>query len=61
MEKERCMELLDAFVTDVTCNNNTNQALRKLLLIGFTADELIHELCFTEDDVKQAVLEYEDD
>ena len=55
------MELLNSIVNHVSCANNTNDTLHKLLLMGFLAEELISEFHFDEDEVKQAEMEYYDD
>lgn len=60
MTKERCMELLNQVINHVSVAHNTKQQIYELLLIGFTADELIDEFNFDEDDVNDALSEFDD-
>lgn len=60
MTKERCMELLNQVINHVSVAHNTKQQIYELLLIGFTADELIDEFNFDEDDVNDALFEFDD-
>lgn len=60
MTKERCMELLNQVIDHVSAAHNTTQQIHKLLLIGFTADELINEFNFDADDVNNALSEFDD-
>ena len=59
MTKERCMELLNQVIDHVSAAHNTGKQIHELLLIGFTADELINEFNFDADDVNDALSEFD--
>lgn len=61
MQQERCMELLNQIVRQVSDANNTNDTIRRLLLMGFRPDELVDVFGFDRNDVEKAELEYYDD
>lgn len=58
MTKERCMELLNQVIDHASVAHNTREQIHELLLIGFTADELINEFNFDADDVNDALSEF---
>lgn len=57
MARERAMNLLNAMIDHLSVAERNNDVIEKLLNIGFTDEELIHEFNFCEDDVKDVVEE----
>lgn len=55
------MELLNQIVRQVSDANNTNDTIRRLLLMGFRPDELVDVFGFDRNDAEKAELEYYDD
>lgn len=57
MTKERCMELLNAAIDHVSVARSISSAIKELLNIGFTAEELVCSFNFDRDDVACAAEE----
>lgn len=57
--RERAMNLLNAMIDHLSVAERNDDVIKKLLNIGFTDEELIHEFNFCEDDVKYVVEELE--
>lgn len=53
--RERCMELLNAFINNLSVAESNTTVLKHLLYIGFTKDELVNHFNFTEADVQDAM------
>lgn len=53
--QERCMELLNAFINNLSVAESNTTVLKHLLYIGFTKDELVNHFNFTETDVQDAM------
>lgn len=54
MTQERCMELLNAFINNLSVAESNQTVLKHLLYIGFTKDELVRHFNYTKEDVKEA-------
>lgn len=57
MSNERCAELLEAVIRRITSDHNTDGAIRELLLIGFTMEELVESYEFDKSDVRNVAQE----
>lgn len=54
MSQERCMELINAIINNLSVAERNNQVIKYLLYVGFTKDELINHFNFAESDVLDA-------
>lgn len=59
MKQERCMELLNAMINNLSVAEKNSEVIKQLLHIGFTSEELIKHFSFTNDDVEDIVKEME--
>ena len=60
MSYSRCMELVNQIINHTSAADNTSNTIRKLLYMGFEADELVTFFGFSCDDVDPVVKEMED-
>lgn len=51
MELERAKELVNILIEDMLVGEKISNVIEKLLELGFTAEELINEFSFSEEDV----------
>ena len=61
MTHERAMELLNEIINWVCIAESNSEAIRQLLSMGFSADELIEDFGYSLTDVREAENESEDD
>lgn len=54
ISQERCMELINAIINNLSVAERNNQVIKYLLYVGFTKDELINHFNFAESDVLDA-------
>jgi len=55
MKQERCMELLNAMIDNLSVAEKYSEIIKHLLHIGFTKEELINYFNFTESDIEEAL------
>lgn len=60
MSYSRCMELVNQIINHTSAADNTSNTIRKLLYMGFEADELVTFFNFSCDDVDPVVKEMEE-
>ena len=60
MSYSRCMELVNQIINYTSAADNTSNTIRKLLYMGFEADELVTFFDFGHDDVDPVVKEMEE-
>ena len=60
MSYSRCMELVNQIINHTSAADNTSNTIRKLLYMGFEADELVTFFSFSCDDVDPVVKEMEE-
>ena len=60
MSYSRCMELVNQIINHTSAADNTPNTIRKLLYMGFEADELVTFFGFSCDDVDPVVKEMEE-
>lgn len=60
MSYSRCMELVNQIINHTSTADNTSNTIRKLLYMGFEADELVTFFGFSCDDVDPVVKEMEE-
>ena len=60
MSYSRCMELVNQIINHTSAADNTSNTIRKLLYMGFEADELVTFFGFSCDDVDPVVKEMEE-
>lgn len=53
MKQERCMELLNLMINNLSVAERNNDVIKKLLDIGFTEDELVIHFNFCKSDVEE--------
>lgn len=51
MELERAKELVNILIEDMLVGEKISNVIEKLLELGFTAEELVNEFSFSEEDV----------
>ncbi len=51
LSEERCLDIINSFINDISCAENINTTIEKLLDIGLTRNELIHIFNFPKTDV----------
>ena len=63
MTNERCMELLNAVIDNLSVAERNDNVIRKLFHIGFTGDELVEDFGYSLTDVREVEegLEAEED
>lgn len=61
MSYSRCMELVNQIIDHTSAADNTSNTIRKLLYMGFEADELVTFFNFSCDDVDPVVKEMEEE
>ena len=54
MSQERCMELINAIINNLSVAERNEQVIKYLLYVGFTKEELINHFNFSESDVLDA-------
>ena len=55
MPQERCMELINAIINNLSVAERNEQVIKYLLYVGFTKEELVNHFNFTESDVLDAM------
>lgn len=61
MPYSRCMELVNQIINHTSAADNTSNTIRKLLYMGFEADELVTFFGFGRDDVDPVAKEMEEE
>lgn len=54
MPQERCMELINAIINNLSVGERNEQVIKYLLYVGFTKEELVNHFNFNESDVFDA-------
>ena len=54
MPQERCMELINAIINNLSVGERNEQVIKHLLYVGFTKEELVNHFNFSESDVFDA-------